>query len=217
MTVGSIAEPTVTASPQLDAPVAPVCLCSATGCGLGAHPAGPPKHRSVVDPAAVRTAQTSPPPSRRLRRRGRLDAGLAAGSARRHLAGPVAGQRRGCRRAVLAPHPVGVAGWPRTRPVMDARLVLPSVIHRLRRRPHPPLAELACCSAIPARQPDQHHGAAAATPKAFTQMQALCSAEPDVSRSRGHPHHLPSLADTGGQGRRHRRYHHRRPARTPRR
>ena len=135
------------------------------GTGLATDPAGPPEHRIVVDPAAVRAAQTSPPPSRRLRRRSRLDVGLAAGPARRHLAGPVAGQRRGRRRTALAAYPGGVAGWPRPWPVMDARLVLPGVIHRLRRRPHPTLAELACCSAIPAGQPDQHHGAAAATPK----------------------------------------------------
>ena len=51
----------------------------------------------------------------------------------------------------------------------------------------------------------------------FTQMQSLCSAEPGRVVSRGDPHHLPSIADTGGQGRHHRRYHHRRHARTPRR
>ena len=158
MTVGSITEPTVTASPAAGCTCRADRLCAVTGCGLGAHPAGPPSIESLL------TQPPFTPPKRHRRHPGAYDAAVGwmldwlldqPGDTwqDRWLASGADADG-----TVLAAHPGGVDGSARTRPVMDARLVFPSVVHRLRRRPHPPLAELACCSAIPARQPDQHHG-----------------------------------------------------------
>ena len=110
MTVGSIAEPTVTIPPRPHAPVAAAISARLPGTDWPLTQ----QDRRRVEPLLTRPPFA--PPKRHRRHPGAYDAAVSwlldwlAGSARRHLAGPLAGQRRRCRRAVLAPHPDGVDG-----------------------------------------------------------------------------------------------------------